>query len=86
MAIATFKDFIALYPDDPRIPELQRIISDLKTEQARGNFKTARFYEKRKRWDGAVIYYNEVQLNDPGSKLADQARKKIDSIKKFHKK
>lgn len=85
MAIATFKDFIALYPDDPRIPELQRIISNLKSEQARGNFKTARFYEKRKRWDGAVIYYNEVQLNDPGSKLADQARQKIDSIKKFHK-
>lgn len=84
-AIATFKDFIALYPDDPRVPELQKIILQLKAEEARGNFKTAQYYEKKKRWDGAIVYYNEVQLNDPGSPLAEQARKRIDAIKKFRK-
>jgi outer membrane protein assembly factor BamD len=84
-AIATFKDFIALFPDDPRVPELQKVIQQLKAEQARGNFKTAKYYEKKKRWDGAIVYYNEVQLNDPGSALAEEARKRIDAIKKLRK-
>jgi outer membrane assembly lipoprotein YfiO len=84
-AIATFKDFIALYPNDSRVPELQRYIIELKKEQAQGNFLTAKFYEKHKRWNGAIIYYNEVQLNDSGSKLAEEARTKIDDIKKVKK-
>ena len=80
-AISTFNDFVVLYPDDPRTADAQKIIFSLKTEQARGNFKTAEFYEKHKRWDGAVIYYNEVVLKDPGSPLATQARERIDFIK-----
>ena len=80
-AIATFIDFIALYPNDPRVPELQQIISDLRAEQARGSFEIARYYEKHKKWDGAVIYYNEVLLKDPNSKFADQAKQRIADIK-----
>ncbi len=66
-AISTFNDFITLYPADPRIPAAQRLIITLKAEQARSNFKIAKFYEKHKRWDGALIYYNEVLLKDAGS-------------------
>ncbi len=53
-----------------------------KTEQARGNFQIARFYEKKRRWQGALIYYNEVLLKDPTSSWADEARQRIDSIKR----
>ena len=59
---------MALYPDDPRVPQAQKIIASLKGDQARGNFDIARFYEKRKKWEGARIYYNEVLL--AGSQLA----------------
>src|SRR5512133_376531 len=52
-AIDRFTDFITLYPNDPRVEEAQKLISDLRLEQARGNFETARFYEKKKRWNGA---------------------------------
>ncbi len=79
-AISSFNDFMALYPDDPRIPEAQKIIASLKTEQARGNFAIAQFYEKSKHWAAAQIYYNQVRLSAADTPLADQARQRIDAI------
>ena len=80
-AIARFTDFMALYPNDARVPQAQRIIASLKGDQARGNFEVAQFYEKRKKWDGARIYYNEVLLHDPNSPYAAEARQRIDRLK-----
>jgi outer membrane protein assembly factor BamD len=80
-AIAKFTDFLALYPDDPRVPPAQQMIASLKGKQAQGNFAVAQFYEKRKRWEGARIYYNEVLLQDPNSPYAPEARKRIDQFK-----
>jgi len=80
-AIATFNDLITLFPEDQRLPEARRIIATLKDEQARGNFKIAEFYAKQKKWNGALVYYNEVLLNGPNSPLAPTARERIDAIK-----
>src|SRR6266581_3219797 len=81
-AIATFTDFMTLYPNDARVPQTQKIITSLKSEQARGNFQTAKFYEKYKKWNGALVYYNEVLLRDPNSPFATEARERIDMLKK----
>ncbi|MEK7706765.1 MAG: outer membrane protein assembly factor BamD [Verrucomicrobiota bacterium] len=81
-AIAQFTDFVTLYPDDRRVPEAQQIMTSLKAEQARGNFETAKYYEKRSKWSGALVYYNEVVLHDPNSAFAAEARKRIDTIKR----
>lgn len=81
-AIATFNDFATLYPSDTRVPQTQKIISTLKTEQARGSFEVARFYERYRRWRGALVYYNEVLLLDPESPYATFARKRIEELKK----
>ena len=78
-AIATFTDFTTLYPDDGRGAQAQKIIASLKMEQARGNFQTARFYEKYKRWKGAMVYYNEV---DPNSPYEAEARRRIEVLSK----
>lgn len=80
-SIAQFTDFVTLYPGDARVPEAQQIMASLKVEQARGNFETAKYYEKRKKWNGALVYYNEVVLRDPNSPFATEARKRIDTIK-----
>ena len=80
-AIARFTDFMTLYPSDARVPQAQKIIGSLRSEQAHGNFAIARFYEKRKQWDGARIYYNEVLLQDPNSPYATEARQRIDQLK-----
>ncbi|HEY3857503.1 MAG TPA: outer membrane protein assembly factor BamD [Verrucomicrobiae bacterium] len=81
-AISAFTDFMALHPDDKRVPEAQKVITSLKAEQARGNFRTAQFYEKLKKWDGALVYYNEVLSRSAGTPLANQARQRIDILKK----
>lgn len=81
-AIAVLSDFMALYPDDARVPDAQKIIEELRTEQARGNFKVAKFYEKAKRYEGALVYYNEVVLRDPNSEYAVEAKERIEVLKK----
>jgi outer membrane protein assembly factor BamD (BamD/ComL family) len=81
-AISTFTDFMTLYPNDPRVVDAQKIITSLKTEQARGSFQIAKFYEKYKRWAGALVYYNEVIVLDPNSPYAAPARERIDELKK----
>ncbi len=80
-AINHFEDFRALYPQDPRGAQAAQIIAGLKTEQARGAYETARFYERYKRYQGALVYYNEVLAKDPKSEYASDARERIDLLK-----
>ena len=80
-AIDTFTYFITLYPNDSRVPEGEKIIGSLKSEQARGNFELAKFYERRKRWKGAMIYYNEVVIQDPKSTYAAISLQRINALK-----
>src|ERR1700690_4102880 len=80
-AIATFTDFITLYPHDRRVPQAEKAIAWLKAEQVRGNFEIAQFYEKGKKWNGARVYYNEVLQLDPNSRYAASARQRIEALK-----
>jgi outer membrane protein assembly factor BamD (BamD/ComL family) len=80
-AIAAYTDFITFYPDDPRGAAAQKAIAKLKTEQVRGNFEIAQFYEQSRKWAGAVVYYNSVLQLDANSPLAVQARQRIDVLK-----
>ena len=52
----------------------------LKTEQARGSFAIAQWHEKKRKYPGALIYYNEAILNAPDSGYAEEARTRIDRI------
>jgi len=81
-AIETFKDFITYYPNDRRVPAAKKAMEELRAEQARGNFEIARYYESKKRWAGAMVYYNEVLLKDASSPFAVTSRERIESIKK----
>jgi outer membrane protein assembly factor BamD (BamD/ComL family) len=80
-AIASYTDFMTFYPDDKRVPDAQKAIVKLKTEQVRGNFEIAKFYEDGHHWGGAIIYYNAVLQLDPNSPLAAEARQHIDVLK-----
>lgn len=81
-AIATFTDFFTLYPNDPRIPDAQKIIQELRAEQSRGSVEIARFYEKKHHWQGALVYYNEAVSKDPNSRYAEEAKRRIEEINK----
>jgi outer membrane protein assembly factor BamD len=81
-AIATYTDFMTLYPSDPRVAKAQETILELRTEQAQGAFRVAQFYEKKRRWDGARVYYNEVVSKDPNSELAAASRRRLAALRK----
>lgn len=80
-AIATYTDFITFYPDDKRVPAAQQAIALMKMEQVRGNYMIAKYYEKTRRWAGAVVYYNAVLQQDPNSPYATLARQRIEVLK-----
>jgi outer membrane protein assembly factor BamD len=86
-AIAAYTDFITLFPDDKRVPDAQKAIVVLKTQQVEGNFRIAQFYEQNKvlnaeqRRDGALVYYNEVLQLDPNSPFAAKARQREEQLK-----
>ena len=81
-SIALFADFMTLCPNDARVPEAQQRISSLKSEQARNSFEIAKFYEKYRRWNGALVYYNEVLVQDPNSPYAAEARQRLEELKR----
>lgn len=86
-AIAAFADFTTLFPRDARVTEAQGYITELYRVQAEGSYKIARYYEKRGRQDGAVIYYSDVadiytrQIKEPEASLAVESRQRIADIR-----
>lgn len=85
-AIVSFEDFIALFPSDSRVAEARTDIASLKAEQSRGAYLIARFYEKRKALDSALIYYNEAISMDPSSQSAEDSRGRIARIQEIQEK
>jgi len=79
-SIDAMNDFKALYPGDKRVPEATAVILDLKSEQARGAYETARFYEKYRKYPGAMVYYNEVVVKDSKSPWAEKARERLEAL------
>ena len=80
-AIDSYTDFMTLFPGDPRVKQAQKTIDELRSEQARGNYEIARYYEEQKKIQGALVYYNEVLLLDPTSKLAEESRRRIEKLR-----
>ncbi len=80
-SINSLNDFITLYPNEPRVPEAQKLIGELKTEAARGNFTIAEYYENKHKYLGALIYYNEVLVQDANCSYAQTARQRISSLR-----
>jgi outer membrane assembly lipoprotein YfiO len=82
-AIETFTDFMTLYPDDPRVKDAQKIIDQLRAEQAHGNYETAKYYDGKKQWLGARIYYNEVVSRNPESPYKEPSLQRIAEINRI---
>jgi outer membrane protein assembly factor BamD len=76
-AIAAFDDFLIRYPQSDKIPLAEEHRAALKLDQARGLFHIAQFYEKKKEYKAALIYYNEVIEQNPKSDWATAAKEKV---------
>jgi outer membrane protein assembly factor BamD len=76
-AVEEFKDFVENYPEAELSTEAKQQIRELREKEAENSFKVARFYEKRKNYRAAKIYYQAIVDDYAGSSWSAKALNKI---------
>jgi len=76
-SISAFNDFLIRYSGSEKAATAGKILAGLKEEQSKGLFRIGQFYEKKKAYKAALIYYNEVIEQNPKSDWANQSQKKV---------
>ena len=85
-AIKKFKDFIDEAPPEDLAEEAQKAIARLEDKKAKHEYEIAQYYESRRRYDSAVIYYRSVIINYPGTEWAEMAKEDLKKAKEKQKK
>jgi len=76
-----FQDFLFRYPNSEKGAQARANLGLLENKQTASAFNVAKFYDKQKRYRAAVIYYNEVIREQPGSVESEKAKKRIDQLR-----
>src|SRR6266566_3675806 len=80
-AKTAFQDFLFHYPNSEKAAQARDNLNLLEQKQTSSSFAVAKFYDKQKYYRAAVIYYNEVIRQQPGSTESDRAKKRIDELR-----
>jgi len=80
-AKTAFQDFLFHYPNSEKAAQARANLELLEHKQTTSSFQVAKFYDKQKYYRAAVIYYNEVIRQQPGSAESDRAKKRIDELR-----
>lgn len=59
-AIKAFDEYLARFPNDENVPEAKRLRIEARARLAETDLYAADFYERRKKWQGAVWRYERV--------------------------
>ena len=76
-----FEDFIYRYPQSEKVPQARENIKSLEGGVSKGSLDIAKYYDKMKQHKAAVIYYNDVIKQQPGTPDAAYAKNRIDTLK-----
>lgn len=76
-----FQDFLFRYPNSEKVAQTRANLQLLERKQTATSFNVAKFYDKQKNYRAAVIYYNEVIRQEPGSTESERAKKRIDQLR-----
>jgi outer membrane protein assembly factor BamD len=80
-AKTAFQDFLFHYPKSEKAAQARANLEILEHKQTANSYKVAKFYDKQKYYRAAVIYYNEVIRQQPGSQESNEAKKRIDQLR-----
>ena len=80
-AKTAFQDFLFHYPKSEKAAQARGNLDILEHKQTANSYKVAKFYDKQKYYRAAVIYYNEVIRQQPGSEESNEAKKRIDQLR-----
>src|SRR5436853_711546 len=76
-----FQDFLFRYPNSEKAAQARANLQQLEHKATSSSFDVARYYDKQKAYRAAVIYYNEVIRQQPGSTESEKAKKRIDQLR-----
>jgi outer membrane protein assembly factor BamD len=76
-----FEDFVNRYPTSEKVPQAKENMRLLQGGVVKGSLDVAKFYDKTKQYRAAVIYYNEVIQQQPGTPDADYAKARIETLR-----
>ncbi|MEY2543494.1 MAG: outer membrane protein assembly factor BamD [Verrucomicrobiota bacterium] len=76
-----FQDFLFRYPNSEKAPQARANLQLLEHKALSRSFDVARYYDKMKAYRAAVIYYNEVIRQQPGSAESEKAKQRIDQLR-----
>ncbi len=80
-ARVAFQDFLFRFPNSEKAAQARADLVSLDHREIHSSLNIAQYYDKQKYYRAAVIYYNEVIRQQPGSNESDKAQKRIDQLK-----
>src|SRR6266581_3829208 len=80
-ARTAFQDFLFRYPNSEKAAQARANLQQLEHKATTSSFDVARYYDKQKAYRAAVIYYNEVIRQQPGTTESEKAKKRIDQLR-----
>jgi outer membrane protein assembly factor BamD len=80
-AISYFEDFLILYAENEAVARAEKGLEEMEDVYARSKFVIGQYYFEHRRWyEAAEIFFNEAITTAPESDAAAAARKQIESI------
>ena len=80
-ARTAFQDFLFRYPNSEKAQQARANLQILEHKSTSRAFDVARYYDKQKAYRAAVVYYNEVIRQQPGSEESKRAQKRIEQLR-----
>ena len=80
-ARTAFEEFLFRYPKSEKVAQARENLRKLQYKQTTDSFQIAKFYDKQKNYRAAVIYYNDVIRQQPGSTESNRAKKRVDELR-----
>jgi len=81
-AKTAFQDFLLHYPHSEKAAQARANLELLEHKETTSSYQVAKFYDKQKYYRAAVVYYNEVIRQQPGSTESNLAKKRIDQLRR----
>ena len=81
LAKNTFEDFLLQYPNSEKAAQARDNLASIGSKESGDLLAIAQFYDRYKNYRSAAIYYNDVIRRQPGTKQAEFARSRIETLR-----
>ncbi len=81
-ALFYYRRSLREYPKGRHVEEVQARITELDHRRAKGIYEVALYYEKRRKYRAAVIYYDDLTTRFPLSPYAEEAAERAAALRK----